>query len=270
MTGGPAGRGAPGAWDPPRRLVFGTAAEQYDLVRPGYPAALVDAVLAHCGGPGAAAVEAGAGTGKATRAFAARGMSIAAVEPDPAMAGILAASCTGYPGVTVVVRGFEAYVPAQPCGLLFSAQAWHWMDPAVRWQHAAGMLAPGGSLALFWNLDRIADEGVQAGVTAAHRALTPHIEWDTDPVAQQALLDRWPATEIAGLAAFTGLRGRLYRWGRVLTRRRYLEYLATHSPYLLLAAPVRDELFARVAAALPAQVTLAEDTVLYLARRAGR
>ena len=250
-----------------RRLVFGTAAEQYDLIRPGYPAALVDAVLGHCGGTGVTAVEAGAGTGKATRAFAARGLRVIAVEPDPAMAGILAASCTGYPGVSVVVRAFEGYRPPGPCGLLFSAQAWHWIDPAVRWGHAAAVLAGGGSLALFWNFDRIIDGAVQNEVTQAHRTLTPHIEWDTAPVPDHGLLDRWPATEIAGLADFTGLEARLYRWERALTRRQYLQYLATHSPYLLLEAEVRDELFARVASILPGRVPLAEDTVLYLARR---
>ena len=259
--------GGPGGWETPQRLVFGAAAEQYDLIRPGYPAELVAAVLAHCGGAGAAAVEAGAGTGKATRAFAARGLRIAAVEPDPAMAGILAASCAGYPDVTVVVSPFENYVPAQPCGLLFSAQAWHWMDPDVRWAHAAAALAPGGSLALFWNLDRIVDEQVQAGVTAAHEVVTPHIEWDTDAVAEEALLDRWPATDLAGLATFTGLEACLFRWQRVLTRRQYLDYLATHSPYLMLDEPVRAELFGRIGQALPRHVLLAEDTILYLARR---
>jgi SAM-dependent methyltransferase len=252
-----------------RRLAFGTAAEEYDLIRPGYPAPLVDEVLAHCGGPGATAVEAGAGTGKATRLFAARGLRIAAVEPDPAMAGILAASCTGYPQVSVEVCGFEAYRPAGPCGLLFSAQAWHWVDPAVRWGHAAGVLAAGGSLALFWNFDRIIDGAVQEEVTQAHRELTPHIEWDTGAVPGDGLLDRWPATEMAGLSEFTGLEARLYRWERVLSRRQYLQYLATHSPYLVLGAAVRDGLFARISSALPGQVALAEDTVLYLARRAG-
>ena len=61
-------RGNPAPGDLTRRLAFGMAAEQYDLIRPGYPGDLVTAVLAHCGGTGAAAVEAGAGTGKATRA----------------------------------------------------------------------------------------------------------------------------------------------------------------------------------------------------------
>jgi SAM-dependent methyltransferase len=255
------------AQDSERRLAFGLAAEEYDLVRPGYPAALVDAVLAHCGGTGVTALEAGAGTGKATRAFAARGLRITALEPDPAMAGILAASCTGYPEVSVVVAGFEEYVPAEPCGLLFSAQAWHWIDPVVRWDHAAAVLAGGASLALFWNFDRIIDRAVQEEVTQAHRELTPHIEWDTTPVPENGLLDRWPATEIAGLAAFTGLEARLYRWERVLSRRQYVQYLATHSPYLILDPGTRDELFARIASILPARIPLAEDTVLYLARR---
>jgi SAM-dependent methyltransferase len=249
-------------------MAFGLAADQYDLIRPGYPDDLVTDVLAHCGGTSATAVEAGAGTGKATRSFAAQGIRIAAVEPDPAMAGVLAANCAAYPGVTVVVTGFESYLPAQPCGLLFSAQAWHWMDPEVRWQHAAATLAPGGSLALFWNFDRIIDQRVQAEVIATHRALALDIEWDTDPISGDGLLDRWPATDLAGLAAFAGLQAHVYRWERALTRRQYLDYLATHSAYLLLDAAVRTELFARVGRALPGQVLLAEDTILYLARRA--
>lgn len=252
---------------PPRRLSFGTAAELYEEIRPGYPADLVTGVLEHCGGTGARAVEAGAGTGKATRAFAERGLRIVAVEPDPAMAGILAASCAAYPNVTVVVSGFEGYVPAGPAGLLYSAQAWHWMDPEVRWKRAAALLAPGGSLALFWNFDRILDQRVQTRVTEAHQKVTPDIEWDTKAVPDEGLLDRWPATEIAGLAEFAGLEGRLYRWERVLTRQQYLDYLATHSVYLLLAARLRTELFARIGQALPDVVPLAEDTVLYLARR---
>jgi SAM-dependent methyltransferase len=253
--------------NPPRRLSFGAAAELYEEIRPGYPADLVAAVVDHCGGAGVPAVEAGAGTGKATRAFAEWGLRIAAVEPDPAMAGILAASCTGYPGVTVVVSGFESYLPAEPAGLLYSAQAWHWMDPEVRWKRAAAALAPGGSLALFWNFDRIIDQRVQARVIAAHREVTADIAWDTKAVPEDGLLDRWPATELAGLAAFTGLEGRIYRWERVLTRRQYLDYLATHSVYLLLDGRLRTQLFARLARALPDVVPLAEDTVLYLARR---
>jgi SAM-dependent methyltransferase len=228
----------------------------------------VDRVLAHCGGPGVAALEAGAGTGKATRAFAARSLQLTAVEPDPVMAGLLAANCAGFGNVSVVVSSFEEYVPDRPFGLLLSAQAWHWLDPDVRWQHAAEVLAPGGSLALFWNLDRIADQAVQAAVTAAHQDLAPHIEWDTDAVDEDRMAEQWPGPELAGLAAFAGLETALYRWERPLSRSQYLDYLSTHSAYLMLGAPARERLFSRVGAALPNRVPLAEETVLYLARRA--
>jgi hypothetical protein len=47
-----------------------------------------------------------------------------------------------------------------------------------------------------------------------------------------------------------------------------VQFLVSYSPYLLLDPATRDELFARIASILPGRVPLAEDTVLYLARRA--
>lgn len=251
-----------------RSRVFGTVAAEYDRVRPGYPPELVDAVLDHCGGPGVTALEAGAGTGKATVAFAERGVRITAVEPDPAMASVLSANCAVYPDVRVVVSTFEDYRPAGPAGLLFCGQAWHWLEPAARRERAAGGLRPGGTLALFWNHDRIADPGVDAAVSAAHRELTPHIEWETAPLTPDRLMTRLPGPELAALTTFTGVQARLLRWERLISRQGYLDYLSTHSLYVLLEPSVRDRLYARVAGILPDPVLLAEDTALYLARRA--
>jgi SAM-dependent methyltransferase len=121
-----------------RARVFGEVADEYERIRPGYPAALYDDVLAYARlGGTAAAIEVGAGTGKAARAFAERGVTVTAVEPDPAMAAVLARSLADRPEVTVVNSTFEDHVPDRRYGLLFSAQAWHWTDPAVRWRRAA-------------------------------------------------------------------------------------------------------------------------------------
>ncbi|MEU7619832.1 class I SAM-dependent methyltransferase [Micromonospora rifamycinica] len=46
--------------------VFGEVAADYDEIRPGYPAALAEAILAYHGGPPGRLVEVGAGTGLAT------------------------------------------------------------------------------------------------------------------------------------------------------------------------------------------------------------
>jgi SAM-dependent methyltransferase len=135
------------------RLVFGDVAEVYERVRPSYPDKLVDDVIEFSGIDGSgAALEVGAGTGKATRLFAARGLSVRALEPSPRMAAVARRACSTYENVTVEEREFEQFTPrGRQFRLLFSAQAWHWISPEVRYIRAREALAPGGLLAAFWN-----------------------------------------------------------------------------------------------------------------------
>ncbi len=64
-----------------RALSFGSVATAYERYRPGYPVELVDEVLNYAGRPVRTALEIGAGTGKATRVFAERGLAVTATEP---------------------------------------------------------------------------------------------------------------------------------------------------------------------------------------------
>ncbi len=250
-----------------RGRVFGEVADEYERMRPGYPVALIDAVLAHAADAPGPALEVGAGTGKATAAFAERGVRITALEPDPAMAGILARRCAAFPDVTVRVQAFEDYAPELRFGLLFSAQAWHWIDPARRWRLAAEALEIGGSLALFWNFDRIVQPEIHQEVVAAYRGVVPDLIWDTDELVEQELLETWPGPELLSAAGFSDIEARLFSWERAMLREDYLAFLSTHSTIRMLEDSVRERLFTTVAAALPDDVELVVDTALYLARR---
>ena len=73
-----------------QRFVFGEVADLYDRARPGYPEQLVEDVLRFRGLPAPRVLEVGAGTGKATVVFAARGLEIVALEPTPEMAAVAA------------------------------------------------------------------------------------------------------------------------------------------------------------------------------------
>ena len=64
---------------------FGAVAAAYERFRPGYPAELVDTVMRYARQPLRTVLEIGAGTGKATRLFAERGVTVTATEPDAAM-----------------------------------------------------------------------------------------------------------------------------------------------------------------------------------------
>ena len=133
-----------------RGLLFDTIAEDYDRVRPTYPPALVDRACA--GLPDCARVlEVGCGTGKLTRELAHRGFRLDAVEPGPAMIEVARRSV----GDTVTFRlgRFEDVdLTAGAYDAVFSATAFHWVDPAVGWAKVARLLRPDGSFALLTHL----------------------------------------------------------------------------------------------------------------------
>jgi SAM-dependent methyltransferase len=245
-----------------RARVFGEVADEYDRIRPGYPAALVDDVLAYARLDGAPALEVGAGTGKATLAFVERGVAVTAVEPDTQMAEVLARR--GGSAVTIAIATFEDYVPDRPFGLLYSAQAWHWTDPATRWQRAVAALAPGGAIALFWNADRPADPAVIDGIRAAHRAYAP----DTEPSIMSEDFGTTEYTELAERTELGDRVERMYESERRVSADDYLANLSTHSAYRILDEAARTRVFDAIREVLGREVVIEVRTALAMARRA--
>ncbi len=251
-----------------RALSFGGAAGAYERHRLGYPDAVADLTLAYAGRPVARAVEVGAGTGKATRLFAGRGLSVTAVEPDPAMAAVLRRTTAGL-DVEVVLATLESYAPpAEPYDLLLSASAWHWTDPAQRWDRTAALLRPGGTVALFgsaWAGSRLVDPELQDALAALRREVI---------VDEIRLTERqgpsgtwWPGSELEEDLRFVDVQEHDVR--RVVQRSRaeHLAVLATVSAYLVLPAAARDGLLARIGAVLPDEVEVDATVRLHLARR---
>ena len=131
------------------RVVFDEDAERYDRARPGYPAALFDDLAELAGiGPGCRVLEIGCGTGQATVPLAERGCEIVAVELGAGLADVARRNLARFPAVQVVTAAFERWpLPAEPFDVVFSATAFHWIDPAVRVVKSADALRPGGTLA---------------------------------------------------------------------------------------------------------------------------
>lgn len=113
-----------------RALSFDGAAAQYAAARPGYPAALFDAVEELAGLPlrDARTLDVGAGTGISTRRLHDRGARVVAVEPGPGMAAELRRSLPHVP----LVRGDGNSLPfaGASADLITYAQSYHWTDRA--------------------------------------------------------------------------------------------------------------------------------------------
>ena len=136
--------------DPRRGEVFDDVAEAYDEVRRGYPASLVDAAVERGAlEPGSRVVEIGCGTGKLTELLVERGLDVDAVDPGVRMMEVARRRV----GASELVRfhhdRFEdVELPGGSFDAIFSATAFHWVDPSVGWRKAAELLRPGGLLAL--------------------------------------------------------------------------------------------------------------------------
>ena len=157
-----------------RGRAFGRVAEEYDRVRSSYPDELVDDACAALRA-GSRVVEVGSGTGKLTVALVARGLDVDAVEPDEEMAAI-ARRHVGDAVRFHSARFEDVELPERAFETVFSATAWHWVDPAVGWAKAARLLRPGGTLALLTHV--AARSELSDAYLEAWRAVDPEsAEW---------------------------------------------------------------------------------------------
>jgi SAM-dependent methyltransferase len=219
-----------------RRLSFGTVAELYEVVRPSYPDRLVDDVMALVGA--GSALEIGAGTGKATRLFAARGTPVHALEPDPSMAEVARRVCAGFTGVTIEEADFERYdAGTKRFDLLFSATAWHWTAPETRYAKARALLRDGGVLAPFWNRPQWERSPLRAELAEAYAHAAP------DFTAASGAGPMHPAVaepfgaeferELSTAPSFRGTELRVYDWPRTYSTADYLKVIQTHSDHMV-------------------------------------
>jgi ubiquinone/menaquinone biosynthesis C-methylase UbiE len=133
----------------PTRWVFNRMADVYDA-RPPYPPALVDALAALAGPPGARVADLGAGIGHLALPLAARGYDVTAVEPAADMLERLdaAARARGVTLTAVHATAESVPVPARSLDLVVVADALHFMDAQLVAEEIARVLRRGGALAV--------------------------------------------------------------------------------------------------------------------------
>jgi SAM-dependent methyltransferase len=158
---------------------FDEVAAEYDRHRPAYPDELVDQACRAAGiGSGDHVLEVGCGSGQLTRSLAVRGLHVTALEPGENLMALARQNLAGTGEVVFVTAQFEdALLPRQKFQAVFSASAFHWIDPKVSWQKAADVLVPGGTLALiqYCGLAEPRTRRDQEAALAAIREVAPDI-----------------------------------------------------------------------------------------------
>ncbi len=258
-----------------QRLVFGEVAETYDRHRPSYPDRLIDDLIGlarlH---DRRAALEVGAGTGKATTMFAARGIPVVGVEPSAEMAAVARRNLAAYPRVAIERGDFETWDPAgRTFPLVFSAQAWHWISPAIGYERAASVLEPGGLLAAFWNRPMWQRADARDALVRAYEeaGVKPASDDPNHPANPFPAHDAHWSEAIAASSELTDTDICHYDWTHEYSAEGYTALLSTHSPVRIMDEDRRDALLDAVGRAIEGQggtLTVPLTARLCLARRA--
>ena len=226
---------------------FDRAAELYHRARPDYPDELYDELVAVTElSPGAHLLEVGSATGKATLPLARRGFRITCLEPGASLAAAARRNLQAF-DVDVVQTRFEDWTPPpDPFAMVFAATSWHWVDPTVRYQKAADVLAPGGHLAV-WGAGHVLPydgdpffEELQDIYDEIGESLPPD---RVEPRPQELADDR---DEIESSGLFDVVTIGQYDWETVYDADGYIDLLNTFSGHIAMEEWQRDRLYGEI------------------------
>ncbi len=209
-----------------RATSFGQQAGAYDRGRPEYPAEAVHWML---GDAGTEVVDAGAGTGKLSRAVLATGRTVVAVDPDAAM---LAELTSREPAVRTLVGSAERLplADASADAIVFG-QAWHWVDPAAASREAGRVVRPGGVLGLIWNIRDTSEPWVDE--------LSQLMEASA---AENLILGVGPRVE----APFAEPETRAFAWTREISGEKLAQLAVSRSSMIAASAATRAAVLAEI------------------------
>jgi SAM-dependent methyltransferase len=229
---------------------FDHVADEYDATRPDHPEALVQCIVDTVAEQ-ATVLEIGTGTGIATEPFAARGYALTCVEPGAELVRRARTRLSAYSNVAFVEATFEqAELPQGAFDLVFAAQSYHWLDPAVRLNQIAHLLRPNGVVAVFGNAQVPGSDPVDLALRAAWHEHAPHL-LDFNPayesyVSSSSTLQQ----ELAKSSYFAAPLHHVFPWTATVAAGEYGQLLSTYSHFRRLDGATRQRLQAACEAAV--------------------
>jgi SAM-dependent methyltransferase len=226
------------------RLTFEEVPELYDRVRPTYPPELFDELVELAGLPeGGRVLEIGTGPGKASVPLAERGFQLVGIELGERLAALARLNLAGFPNVEIVNADFETWEPETAAyDAVVSFTAFHWIDPAVRYERTARMLREGGALAIVQTNHVLPDGGDPFWIEVEddYREVFPDDEAGPPPAPEEIV---GMSEELEASGRFAPAEERRYLWDVSYSAAEYVGVLDTYSGHRATEPEVRERLY---------------------------
>lgn len=242
----------------------------YEALRPLYPAELIRKVLDYARLPaGERCLEIGYGTGQATLPFLEAGLQVEASELGPQLAAFCRQKLAGKPKFRLYEGDFmELTLEKEAYQLIYAASSFHWLPRTAAYPKLRRLLAPGGTLALFWAHSAPAKEheALYRGITGTFEAFFSDGKGLMPPYAER--MERKAAA--LRRRGFKDVEVQLFRQQRILDGEDYIRLIGTTNRVHGLTEDARQAFEAGLAKQIAAQggkVLLEDCFDLYLGRK---
>lgn len=228
-----------------KKLTFNEQAKRYDDLRPIYPDTMYTDLIHYANlNESSNLLEIGIGTGQATKPLLDKNYTITAIEIGDKLAKYTQNKYSDYNNLTVITSDFESVQLKEKYNLIYSASAFHWIDPDLGVSKVYDLLEEHGvfsyisitpfphhiSYPLFEDLQQVYKEYgkyfgnkvIEATVNNLQKMVTSKIKYRTD------LLSKYN---------FNNIQSNTYTYQKDFTSESYIELISTYSDH----ASIPDE-----------------------------
>jgi ubiquinone/menaquinone biosynthesis C-methylase UbiE len=252
-----------------KKHLFNEVVEQYDKMRPTYTTEVFSDIFKISNiTKSKSLLEIGCGTGQATKPFLDYGCNVTAIELGNELAQYTKNKFKEYQDFNVISCSFENYeCELDTFDLIYSATAFHWIQPEYGFKRLYELLKPNGHVALFWNKPTISyNKRIHEEIQELYRSYVP--EWGE---ASKEIQNKYGyCIEWIDKLGFVDLQVKHYTNKRFLTSNEYLELLETYSDHRQLDENIKKNLHDSIKKVIESngnEIVITDYIELYIARK---
>lgn len=170
---------------------FDIFANNYDDVRPGYPAQMYNDIQKICAvSDQSNLLEIGAGSGIATVELAKLNCRIIGIEPGSNLVVIAKQKTAEYSNVEIREVMFEEFETKEKFNTILALTSFHWISEYMKYKKVFDLLDDNGSFVLVWNSFFQSDSPVAQEINALYQEILPDVYPASDINVNDAVLQK--------------------------------------------------------------------------------